>query len=93
MSKTKLFAIHDKKIGFNDVYCRPSEGAAIREFGESCKYREGAQNQSPMATFPSDFALYHIGEMDMLTGIITIEVAQPKKIADATQYAENKNEQ
>jgi hypothetical protein len=81
----KIFSIKDKKIGFNDIYVRPNEGAAVRDFGNACQ-----KEDTPMAQFPEDFELWIIGEWNSGTG--KIEVEEPVCIATAKQYSKNKEE-
>jgi hypothetical protein len=78
----KILSIKDKKIGFNDIYVRPNEGAAVREFGEVCKKEE-----TPIGQFPEDFELWVLGTWNQETGEIIVE--DKKCIATAKQYAKN----
>lgn len=77
----KIFSIKDKKIGFENIFIMPNEGAAIRNFGEACK-----QKDSALFKFPDDFELWTFGSWNQETGEFNLDDA--KCIATAKQYAE-----
>lgn len=65
--KQKLFAVRDAKTTlFGNPFCAITHADAQRSFVA------GTNNpQSMVCQFPEDFALWHIGEYDQETGILT----------------------
>ena len=58
-----LYAIKDKKVGFEHVFPMKTHGLAIRGFQELAN-----DNKSNVSKYPEDFELYHIGTLDNQTG-------------------------
>lgn len=80
----KLLSIYDKQTGFNPPMVHPSEGSAIRWFGEQC-----IDEKSPMNKHPNDFDLMVIGEFDEYKGVHNL--CEPRKICAATQFVAEKS--
>lgn len=76
--KKLVFSVKDNKVGFGEPFTAPSEGLAIRSFGE-----QASNTDTPLTKYPEDFELYKIGEIDTETGEIKNEL---KLIATASQY-------
>lgn len=67
MQKLQIFSVYDKKaVAYGNPFYYHQKGQAIRGF-------EDAVNEptSPFGKHPEDFALFHIGEWDDTTGVIT----------------------
>lgn len=75
----KIVTVFDAAI---KAYNRPF---VVRTIGEAERsFRDEVNNpQSPMAQHPADYQLFHIGDYDDETGIITPK--QPEMIITATQ--------
>jgi hypothetical protein len=56
-----------------DVFGQPmfvaSIGGAVRSFGDECQRKEQG---NMLAAHPGDFELFHIGEYDDSTGVVTM---------------------
>jgi len=62
--KLQAYSIFDDKAReFMPPFFMPTNGVAIRAFGQDCK-----NPQTTFAKFPADFLLYHIGAYDQYTG-------------------------
>lgn len=63
----KVFSVFDSKAKF---YSQPffvrSAAEALRSWGEICN-----DGKSQMAKYPADFTLFHIGDWDDVTGVLT----------------------
>lgn len=86
--KTKLFTIKDKQMGYGNIFEMPTEGAAIRDFGQNVMRPAPDGRINMMAEHPNDYCLVIIGEYDNDTGVI--KPCTPKIIAEASQYITNK---
>lgn len=83
MAKLIVVCVRDSAIGlYNRPFVVQSIGQAVRSFGDEC-VRDGADN--PMKAHPADFELYHTGEFDEETGLIS-SLMQPTLIARAVDY-------
>lgn len=64
--KKRVYAIRDDKL---ECFAQPvlvdNDAVAVRQFGDIIS----AGNDHIMGKHPGDFALYHLGEYDMHTGI------------------------
>lgn len=58
----QVFAVRDQKAdAFNQPFCAPSIGIALRSFTDEVNRRERG---NVMADHPEDFALYHLGSFN-----------------------------
>lgn len=83
--KMQIFAVYDKKaVAYNLPFYYHQKGQAIRAF-------EDAVNdvQSPYHKHPEDFAIFHIGEWDDSTGVIT-PLKNPVPVEEALNVMKNK---
>lgn len=64
--KLSIFAIKDTKTGFLSMTTEQNVQCAVRNFDHAMK-----NTQSLLYTHPEDFELYHLGEYDTESGIIT----------------------
>ncbi len=63
----KVFSVFDvKAAAYGQPMFMPSNGIALRTFGEVCLNPE-----SPMFKYPEDFALYEVGSWDPSSGVLT----------------------
>lgn len=92
MKMLKVYAVFDvKSAAYGNPIFLPSNGIALRTFGEACLNPE-----SPMFKYPEDFSLFEIGMYDPSSGelkavskptfvvsaaAIRAGVAQPKPVA------------
>lgn len=78
----KIFSIFDKKISANSfVFTAVHSAQAIRSLHQAL-----TDPKSEIAKYPTDFALYELGEIDMSTGRIT-PCDHPKLLIDAHELA------
>lgn len=79
MQTLKIFSIYDKKaVAYNQPYFFPQTGQALRAFADLVN-----DNTSPLCRHPEDFALFHIGEYNDNTGVITPVTPNPIHIEEA----------
>lgn len=85
MPKLQLLAVRDRQL---DAFLRPfaaqSIGQAVRSFRDEIN-----NNQSDMNKHPEDYELYHLGEFQDDTGVIT--ATKPLQVALATNLIERKS--
>lgn len=78
---SELFSVFDQAAErFIEVFGCPTVAFALREFEAACR-KEGGQ----FWKFPEDYALYHIGTFDMVSGEIVPLTG--RKVAMASNYA------
>ena len=77
-AKMKMFSILDRKAeGFNTPFFQPTFGVAERTFKELAN-----DPTSSICKNKEDFALYHTGEFDQSTGVVTA-VNPPQHVCNA----------
>lgn len=80
--KLQAYSIRDIKSGiFNPPTCHTTHGEAERWF-RTIVNRKGEANT--VSLYPEDFSLFHIGEYDDNTGLLT-SLNMPKHMVEATQ--------
>lgn len=63
----QIFAVFDKKaVAFANPFFYHQKGQALRGFEDAVN-----DPQSPLSKHPEDFSLWHIGEWNDITGVIT----------------------
>lgn len=73
----KAFAVCDLKADiFNSPFFFPAIGQAVRAFADLAN-----DNQSSVSRHPEDYKLFHIGEYDDQTGILTSITPAPLGVA------------
>lgn len=78
----KIYAVKDNAIEtYGNPFFVKAQGAAIRSFMDECKNTESAFNKHP-----ADYDLYHLGEYNEETGLITSN--EPERVARAIDYKE-----
>lgn len=79
MNKLQAVSIFDNKAETYTPPCFvPAVGVATRDFASLVNDGKSMQSQ-----FPSDFALYHLGEFDPHTGCF-VTLAEPKRIVSGS---------
>ena len=76
--KSPIFTVKDNLIGFNPLYIRPNERAAIREFRTLIDSLDAKDDYSAY-----DLGLYCVGTFDLETGVI--ESHDPQVVLLASQ--------
>lgn len=67
MQKLQMFAIYDKKaVAYNTPFYTHQKGQAIRSFQDAVN-----DPQCPFNKHPEDFSLFHVGEWNDTTGVVT----------------------
>jgi len=80
----KIYCIYDNKIAsFGIPFFAPLREVAYRHMR-----RAVANPQLDVAQFPSDFALFEMGEYDDLTGSFQMDVS-PQNLGPLTQFKES----
>jgi len=78
MQKLQMFAIFDKKaLAYANPFYYHQKGQALRALEDSVN-----DPQSPLNKHPEDFTLFHIGEWDDRTGLVT-PLANPQHVEEA----------
>lgn len=77
----QIFTLYDKK---GQIYTTPF---FMLQIGEATRALDGIVNnqQTQVAQYPDDYALYKIGELDDHTGKLT-PLDVPEFVAEASQY-------
>lgn len=79
--KKQVFSVYDSKA---EVFHQPmflnTIGEATRNFEDACR-----QEDSPMASHPEDYTLFHIGEFDSDKGLLT-PLTTPASLGLAIEY-------
>lgn len=76
----KIYSIFDEKAQvFNTPFTEHNENTAIRSFTNLCLDGTGM-----VSKYPEDFKLYHIGDFDVVKGIITA-LPVPEFVVSAMQ--------
>lgn len=74
----KIFAIRDQKA---DIFMQPffqlSQGEAERNFDQLVR-----DQKSTISQYPADYSLYHLGDYETTTGVITTQ-NPPRHCVDA----------
>ena len=79
--KYGIFSVRDAKAeAFGQPFFAQQRGLAVRSFSDECERSDSGLNKHP-----EDYALFHIGEYDDLSGLVT-PLAQPVQIALALDY-------
>lgn len=74
----QLFSCRDSALGqFLNPFAAPATGMAVRSFSD-----EVNNPQSPLHAHPEDYELYHVGDFDPESGVITPQVP-PNSLARA----------
>lgn len=67
MQKIQIFSVYDKKaVAYNLPVFYHQKGQAIRAFQDAV-----TDPQSPFNKHPEDFSIFHVGEWNDTTGVIT----------------------
>lgn len=65
--KLQIFAVYDKKsVAYANPFFYHQKGQALRAFEDAVN-----DPQSPLSKHPEDFSIFHIGQWDDATGVIT----------------------
>ncbi len=76
----ELLSVYDAAADrYMDLYCAPTIEFGIRGFREACG-QEGHQ----FTKFPEDYSLWHVGQFDGATGVVSEHA--PRKIAHAQSF-------
>lgn len=82
--KLYIFSIFDSKAEtFNSPIFLPAIGQARRTFGDQVNDKE-----SPFNKHPGDYTLFHIGEYETDTGLLT-PLTTPTSLGLAVEYLED----
>lgn len=85
MLQLQMFAIFDKKaVSYMEPFCMHQKGQAIRACEDLVK-----NPQTMMSKHPADFALFHIGQFDDASGIIT-PLSAPQHIEEFVNMVSQK---
>lgn len=86
MLKLQIFAVFDKKsIAYSSPTFFHQKGQAIRAFEDAVN-----DSQSIFHRHPEDFSLFHIGEWDDRSGVIT-PLQNPVHVEEALTLKQDKN--
>lgn len=81
----KLYTVLDKQVNtYNTPFFQPTDVHAVRIFKAEINRKEGG---NMLAAYPSDFALYTVGEWDADIGLI--EAHTPKLITEGKNAVTN----
>lgn len=79
--KKLFYAVRDLKANsFVFPHFDLSHGEAIRQFGDTVR-----NSKSPFYSHPEDYSLYHLGEFDIVSGILT-PLKLPCLLASAIEF-------
>ena len=79
--KTQAFAVHDRAAEvYNPPMFLPAKGQAIRQFDDLANNPD-----SPINKHPEDYTLYHIGEFDDETALLT-PLPKPVSLGTAADF-------
>lgn len=79
----KVFSVRDMKAeAFLQPYFSPTQGAALRAFGDAC-----AKSDSPFYMHPNDYVLYEIGSYEDSDGLLS-PVVPVKMLACAADFVD-----
>lgn len=81
----KVFSVRDMKAeAFLQPYFSPTQGSALRAFGDACDKKD-----SPFYLHPADYILYEIGTYDDSTGMLG-SINPVKMMATAADFVEKR---
>lgn len=81
----KVFSVRDMKSeAFLQPYFSPTQGAALRAFGDAC-----GKSDSPFYAHPNDYVLYELGSYDDSIGLLT-PLTPVKMMACAADFVEKR---
>lgn len=85
VQKLQIFAVYDKKaLAYNNPFYYHQKGQALRGFEDAIN-----DTQSPFSKHPEDFSLFHLGEFNDTTGVIT-PLPNPVHVEEALNVLKTK---
>lgn len=84
--KQQIFSVFDSKAEtFNTPFFMAAKGQALRGFADEVNRRD-----SEVAKHPEDYTLFHLGEVDLDTGLV-VPLSTPASMGLALEFKDETN--